>query len=70
MEVCSAGMMVLWLCGGCSPSFSLIRLRCGGLNWPGAWSLAYVDRDVCVSTVVGCSSLVMHGNFHCIGEYM
>jgi len=29
----------------------------------GAWSLAYEDRDVCVSRVVDCSSLVMHGKF-------
>jgi len=29
----------------------------------GAWSIAHGDRDVCVSRVVDCSSLVMHGKF-------
>ena len=46
----------------CSLSFSSIMLRCGGLEWP--WvqdSLAYGDRDVCVSRVVDYSSLVMRG---------
>ena len=44
----------------CSLSFSPIMLRCGGLKWP--WvrdSLAYGDRDVCVSRVVDYSSLVV-----------
>jgi len=34
----------------------------------GAWSLAYVARDVCVSRVVDCSSLVMHGKFPVLGN--
>jgi len=45
----------------CSPSFSLIRLRRVARVALGGWSLAYGDRDLCVSRVVDCSSLVMHG---------
>ena len=41
-----------------SPSFSLIMLRCGGLECP--W-LRDVDRDMFVSRVVDYSSLVKHG---------
>jgi len=60
--VCSAGMRFCSRAEACSPSFSSIMLRCGELEWP--WvrdSLAYGDRDVCVSRVVDYSSLVMRG---------
>ena len=64
---------VWWFCSrveACSLSFSMIRLRCGGSSGLGCVvHCLWGQRCVCVSKVVGCSSLVMHGNFHCIGEY-
>ena len=60
--VCSAGVKFCSRAEVCSPSFSLIMLRCGGFEWP--WvrdSLAYGGRVVCLSRVVDYSSLVMHG---------
>ena len=62
MGVCSAGMKFCSRAEVCSSSFSSIMLRCGGLEWP--WmrdSIAYGDRDVCVSMVVDYSSLVVCG---------
>jgi len=44
--VCSAGMKFCSCVEACCPSFSLIMLRCGGLEWP--WvrdSLAYGDNS-------------------------
>jgi len=55
--VCSAGMKFCSRAEVCLFSFSSIMLGCEGLKWP--WvrdSLAYGDRDECVSRVVDYSN--------------
>jgi hypothetical protein len=57
---CRAGMKFCSRADSCSQFLCLIMLLCVGLVW--LWvrdSIAYGDRDVCVSRVVDYSGLVM-----------
>jgi len=48
VEVCSAGMWFRSCVEACSPSFSLIRLRRGGLEWPWVPGPFSMGTEMCV----------------------
>ena len=63
LGVCLAGMKRCSCAEACSPSFSLIMLHCGGSSGLGCEIPLPIGTEmcVCVSRVVGYSSVVMRG---------